>query len=141
MDLLKEEIERFSKSPSEDLYYFLDKIDRKQFQEFINGLCQAEGTFGVYFPKKESVRVVYYFIGQVYSRESLLLFFRLKAFLGGIGRIQVETTAADNFYIKYIVNNAQDIINKVIPFFFNIFMVKRGPFFHVKSKFTIFPFL
>jgi hypothetical protein len=44
-------------------------------KSIINGLYQAEGTSGVYFPKADSLRVVYYFsIGQNYSSEYAILF-------------------------------------------------------------------
>ena len=32
-------------------------VNLNEFQIFINGLYQAEGTTGVYFPKKDSLKV------------------------------------------------------------------------------------
>jgi len=46
-------------------------INYQDFQLFINGLYQAEGITGVYFPLKDSLRVVFYFsVGQNYSPEA-----------------------------------------------------------------------
>jgi hypothetical protein len=57
---------------------------------FINGLYLAGGITGVYFPLKDSLRVVFYFsIGQNYSPEAALLLLRLQAILG-VGNLKVD---------------------------------------------------
>lgn len=100
--------------------------DSKAFQEFINGLFQAEGTVGVSFPSKESLRIVFNFaIGQNYSEEAALTFLRLQAFLG-IGRIKVEYDAfLGKAHIRYVVTNTQEILDKVVPYFKFIYGQKR----------------
>jgi len=76
-------------SPSGHPHEEKDKTNPENFQLFINGLYQAEGITGVYFPIKDSLRVVFYFsIGQNYSPAAALLFLRLQAILG-IGNIKI----------------------------------------------------
>ena len=93
-------------------------LNHKEFRLFINGLYQAEGITGVYFPPlKDSLRVVFYFsIGQNYSPEAALLFLRLKAILG-VGSIRIDFNNTGKIHIRYVVSNTDDILKKVIPYF------------------------
>jgi hypothetical protein len=80
-------------------------LNYKEFQLFINGLYQAEGITGVYFPKKDSLRVVFYFsIGQNYSPEAALLFLRLQAILG-VGNIKIDFNNTGKIHIRYVISN------------------------------------
>jgi hypothetical protein len=90
--------------------------NKNDFQQFINGLYQAEGTMGAYFPSKESLRVVFYFsIGQNYSPEALNLFLSLQKVLG-IGRISLVFGGNNKPHIRYIVSKTEDIFSIVIPY-------------------------
>jgi LAGLIDADG endonuclease len=100
-------------------------LNYKEFQMFINGLYQAEGIMGVYFPRKDSLRVVFYFsIGQNYSSEAALLFLRLQATFG-FGNLKIELSNTGKPHIKYVVTNTKDILFKVIPYFTFIYGQKR----------------
>jgi hypothetical protein len=100
-------------------------LNYKEFQLFINGLYQAEGITGVYFPKKDSLRVVFYFsIGQNYSPEAALLFLRLQAILG-VGNIKIDFNNTGKIHIRYVISHTDDILNKVIPYFLFIYGQKR----------------
>lgn len=100
-------------------------LNYNEFQLFINGFYQAEGVTGVYFPKKDSLRVVFYFsIGQNYSSEAALLFLRLRSTFG-IGNIRIELTSTGKPHLKYTVSNTNDIIYKVIPYFSFTYGQKR----------------
>jgi hypothetical protein len=95
------------------------------FQEFINGLYQAEGTMGAYFPKKDSLRVVYSFsIGQNYSPEALDVLLSLQKILG-VGRVILEFNLEDQPHIRYKVSNTQDIFKIIIPYFSLLYGQKR----------------
>jgi hypothetical protein len=95
------------------------------FQQFINGLYQAEGTMGAYFPKKESLRVVYNFaIGQNYSPEALDVFLDIQKTLG-VGKIRLDFHPKYKAHIKYVVSNTEDIFNVVIPYFSLLYGQKR----------------
>lgn len=90
-------------------------IDYYEFQQFANGLFQAEGTSGAYFPNKDSLRVIFnFYIGQNYSIETPILFLRLKAFLGGIGKIKVEYSVSDVIHIKYVIQNYREVFEKAV---------------------------
>lgn len=101
-------------------------INYKEFQEFANGLFQAEGTCGVYFPNKDSLRVVFSLsIGQNYSKEAALLFLRLQVFLSGIGKVKVEHSTTGEVYIKYTIHNSLEVIEKAAPYFKYVYGSKK----------------
>ena len=93
-------------------------IDYYEFQQFANGLFQAERTSGAYFPYKDSLRVIFNFsIGQNYSIETAILFLRLQAFIGGIGKIKVEYSVSDVIHIKYVIQNSLEVFEKAVPYY------------------------
>jgi hypothetical protein len=50
-------------------------VNKHDYHQFRNGLYQAEGTMGAYFPNKKSLNIVFNFsIGQNYSPEALNVF-------------------------------------------------------------------
>ena len=98
----------------------------KNFQLFINGLYQAEGITGVYFPIKDSLRVVFYFsIGQNYSPAAALLFLRLQAILG-IGNIKIVLNKSGIPHIRYVVYNTKEVLDKIVPYFSFLYGQKRS---------------
>ena len=91
----------------------VSEIDSEDFRIFVNGLCQAEGVFGVYFPKPDSLRTVFYFcIGQNYSSEAAQLFLVLQRSLGGIGNIKLDTSSTGKTHIRFVVTNTKDVLEK-----------------------------
>lgn len=103
----------------------ISHINSEEFQEFVCGLFQAEGTSGAYFPKKDSLRVVFNLsIGQIYSKEAAISFLTLQAFLC-IGNIKVEYAPSGKVYIRYVITNTLDIIEKAIPYFKFVYGKKR----------------
>lgn len=127
----KSDNERLEKAKSdfalreENFKFDPSSINLQDFQYFINGLYQAEGTAGVYFPLKNSLRVVYYFsIGQNYSPESALLFLQLKSILG-VGTIKIILNSSGTVHIRYVVNNIKDIFEKILPYFKYLYGQKR----------------
>lgn len=53
-------------------------LNPNDFQQFINGFYQAEGTISVYFKEQHSLRLGFYFaIGQNYNPEVAKLFILL----------------------------------------------------------------
>lgn len=91
-------------------------FNKSDFQQFINGFYQAEGTLGVYFKEAKSLRVGFYFsIGQNYTPEVAKIFILLQYHLGGIGNFKFEELSSGNKHIKFIVLNREDIIYKVKP--------------------------
>lgn len=104
----------------------ISNIDFGQFQQFANGLFQAEGTIGAYFSSKESLRVEFNFsIGQNYSEEAVDFLLKLKAFLG-IGRITVEKNILGLIHIRLVTTKTQEILDKVVPYFKYIYGRKRS---------------
>ena len=104
----------------------ISHIDLKKFQQFICGIFQAEGTSGVYFVKKYSLRVAFNFsIGHNYSKEAAILFLRLQVFLGRIGKIKLLHTTAGQIHIRYSISNTQEIIEKAVPYFKFVYGDKR----------------
>jgi len=92
-------------------------LNRDDFHQFINGLYQAEGTMGAYFPNREKLNIAFYFsVGQNYSPEALDVLLHLQKFLG-IGKIKLEFGIKGIAHIRYIVTNREDIYNIVIPYF------------------------
>jgi hypothetical protein len=86
----------------------ISNIDSEQFQEFANGIFQAEGTIGAYFSSKESLRVEFNFsMGQNYSKEAVNFLLKLKAFLG-VGRIAVEKNTVGIIHIRLVTTKTQD---------------------------------
>jgi hypothetical protein len=88
---------------------------------------------GAYFPKKYSLRIVFYFsIGQNYSPESFDVFLSLQKILG-IGKVKLEFGSKDVPHIRYTITNREDIFNIAIPYFLllygqkskNIVILKR----------------
>ena len=107
------------------------------FQEFVCGLFQAEGTSGAYFPKIDSLIVVFNFsIGQNYSKQAAILFLTLQAFLC-IGNIKVEYTSSGKVYIRYVITNTLDIIKKAIPYFKYVYGQKRYVLFNLSKIYNI----
>jgi hypothetical protein len=101
-------------------------VNLNQFQFFINGLFQAEGTSGVYFPKKDSLRITFNFaIGQNYSPEAALLLLRLQRIIG-VGSIKIEKGKKGIIHIKYVVTNAKDILEKMKPYFSLLYGQKKN---------------
>jgi hypothetical protein len=104
----------------------LSNIYSDEFQQLTNGLFQAEGTIGVYFYKRESLKLVFYFsIGQNYSKESCALLLMIKAVLG-VGRVKAEIITNGNIHLKYIISNTQDILEKAVPYFKYIYGPKKS---------------
>jgi len=90
---------------------------KENFHQFINGLYQAEGTMGAYFPKENSLSLRFSFsIGQNYSAEALKVFLNLQKVLG-VGKVKVEFNSKDQPHVRYIISNTKDIILKVLPYF------------------------
>lgn len=115
----------------------ISHINPVLFQEFVCGLFQAEGTCGAYFPKKDSLRVVFNFsIGQNYSKQAAILFLTLQAFLC-IGNIRVEYTSSGKVYIRYVITNTLDIIKKAIPYFKYVYGQKRYVLFNLSKIYNI----
>jgi len=99
------------------------------FQQFINGFYQAEGTLGVYFKEAKSLRVGFYFaIGQNYTPEVAKIFILLQYHLGGIGKFKFEELSSGNKHIKFVVLNREDIIYKVKPYFSLLYGPKKFSF-------------
>ena len=104
----------------------ISKIDYKEFQEFANGFYQGEGTNGAYFSSIDSLKVKFNFsIGQNYSKQAAILFLRLQAFLGGIGRIKIDYTTSSKIHIRYVIYNTQEIFEKAVPYFNLVYGHKR----------------
>jgi LAGLIDADG endonuclease len=100
-------------------------LKENDFHQFINGLYQAEGTMGAYFPKKDSLRLAYYFsIGQNYSLEALDVLLNLPKILG-VGRVTLEFNEKDQPHIRYRVSNTKEIFNKIVPYFSLLYGQKR----------------
>lgn len=100
-------------------------LNKNDFQQFINGLYQAEGTNGAYFIKEESLRLKYYFsIGQNYSPEALDVLLSLQKILA-VGNIKLEFNLKDKPHIRYIVSNTKDIFNVVVPYFSLLYGQKK----------------
>ena len=79
----------------------------------------------MYFPLKDSLRVVFYFsIGQNYNPESAILLLRLQAILG-VGNIKIELNHTGRPHIKYVVYNTQEILEKIVPYFLFLYGQKR----------------
>jgi len=103
------------------------KFNPYDFRIFINGLFQAEGVIGVYFPKEDSLRVAFYFsIGQNYTPEVANIFLMLQHFLGGIGNIRITELPNSNKHIKFVVSNTEEILNIVKPYFSLSYGQKRA---------------
>jgi len=80
---------------------------------------------GAYFPKKESLRVVYSFsIGQNYSPEALDVLLTLQKILG-VGKVTLEFNLKDQPHIRYRATNSKDIFNIIIPYFSLLYGHKR----------------
>jgi len=100
-------------------------LKENDFHEFINGLYQAEGTMGAYFPKKESLRIAYYFsIGQNYSPEALDVLLNLQKIIG-VGRVTLEFNEKDQPHIRYRASNSKEIFKIIIPYFSLLYGQKR----------------
>jgi hypothetical protein len=70
---------------------FKNEIDPEAFRSLINGLFQAEGHIGAYFPYKDSLKSQFILaIGQNYSKEAVILLLQLQHALGGIGQFKLE---------------------------------------------------
>src|ERR1700746_601327 len=105
--------------------YHNSSLNKEDFHQFINGLYQAEGTMGAYFPNKKSLKIVFSFsIGQNYSPEALDVLLNLQKILG-IGRIKLEFGLKNEPHIRYIVTNTEDIFNIIIPYFSLLYGQKR----------------
>lgn len=100
-------------------------VNKDDFHQFINGLYQAEGTMGAYFPKKDSLKIVFYFsIGKNYSPESLDVLLSLQKILS-IGRVKLEFGSKGVPHIRYTITNTEDIFNIAIPYFSLLYGKKR----------------
>ena len=107
--------------------YFFSRFakNKENFHQFINGLYQAEGTMGAYFPKENSLSIRFIFsIGQTYSLEALNVFLNLQKVLN-LGKIRLEFNSNNQPHIRYIVTNTKDLIFKVLPYFSLLYGQKR----------------
>lgn len=105
MNLIKEESLR---NPE----LFKTEIDPEAFRSLINGLFQAEGHIGVYFPYKESLKFNYLlFLRQNYSKEAVILLLQLQYTLGGIGQFKLELTSTNSVHIKFMETKTSDILH------------------------------
>lgn len=95
----------------------ISSIDKVKFHQVINGLYQATGTMGAYFPKDKSLSVRFYFvIEQNYSSEALNVLLNLQKILN-IGKVKLGYNSKDQAYLRYVVSNTRDILFKVLPYF------------------------
>jgi hypothetical protein len=102
-----------------------NNLNKKDFQQFINGFYQAEGTTGVYFTKKESLSVSFWFsLGQNYSPEAVNVLLNLKKILN-VGRIKLEFNSQGKAHVRYVVSNTIDIFDTVVPYFSYLYGQKR----------------
>jgi len=100
-------------------------LNREDFHQFINGLYQAEGTMGAYFPKENSLSIRFYFsIGQNYSSEALKVFLILRKVLN-VGNVKLEFNSKDQPHIRYTVSNTKHIMVKVLPYFSLLYGQKK----------------
>lgn len=100
-------------------------INKEDFHQFINGFYQAEGTAGVYFSKKDSLKVNFLFsLGQNYSPEALNVFLNLQKILK-VGNIKLEFNSQGKSHIRFNVSNTKDIFEKVLPYFSLLYGQKK----------------
>jgi len=100
-------------------------INKEDFHQFINGFYQAEGTTGVYFVKKDSLKVKFLFsLGQNYSPEALNVLLHLQKTLN-VGNIKLEFNSLGKPHIRYNVSNTLDIFNVVLPYFSLLYGQKK----------------
>lgn len=107
LDTVKKEFNQLMKEfdPQKPLINPLD------FQQFINGFFQAEGTISLYFREPTSLGVIFYFaIGQNYTPEVARLFILLQHYLGGIGRFKFEELPNGNKHIRFVVTDIQVLV-------------------------------
>ncbi len=112
-------------------------INNEDFHQFINGLYQAEGTVGVYFAKKESLRVNFLFsLGQNYSPEALNVFLNLQKILK-VGSLKLEFNLQGKPHIRYNVSNTKDIFDKVLPYFSLLYGQKKTDLARLKKIYKL----
>lgn len=96
---------------------FKTEINPEVFRSLINGLFQAEGHIGAYFPYKESLKLQFILaIGQNYSKEAVILLLQLQNALGGIGQFKLELASTGSVHIKFLITKASDILHVAIPY-------------------------
>src|SRR5579862_2264123 len=116
---------------------FVSEESKENFHKFINGLYQAEGTIGAYFPKEGSLAIRFYFsIGQNYSSEALNLFLNLQKVLG-VGKVKLEFNSLEKAHIRYMVSNTKDIIFKILPYFSLTYGQKRRDLFIIEEIYRL----
>lgn len=99
--------------------------NKEDFHQFINGFYQAEGTMGVYFVKKESLKVKFLFsLGQNYTPEALNVLLNLQKTLN-VGNVKLEFNTRGKPHIRYTVSNTNDIFNIVLPYFSLLYGQKK----------------
>ena len=129
------EFDLISKSPN-----FIP-LKKEDFHQFINGFYQAEGTTGVYFNRKDSLKVTFKFsIGQNYSSEALNVLLNLQKILG-IGKIKLEFNSQNKAHIRYNVSNTKEIFDKVLPYFSLVYGQKRRDFFILEKIYKLSPYV
>lgn len=107
------------------LNHNISSLNKEDFHQFINGLYQAEGIMGAYFPKENNLSIRFLFsIGQNYSNEALNVFLNLKKILG-VGRVKLEFNSKNQAHIRYTVSNTKDIMSKVLPYFSLLYGQKK----------------
>ncbi len=108
-----------------DTYFLNSRKDKEDFRQFINGLYQAEGTMGAYFPRENSLSIRFSFsMGQNYSSEAVKVFLNLKKVLG-VGAIKLEFDSKNQVHIRYVVSNTKEIFIFVLPYFSLLYGQKR----------------
>jgi hypothetical protein len=129
MDISLDQVKKEFNIISEQFDSTLIKLNPLNFQIFINGFFQAEGTLSIFFKTANSLRLGYYFaIGQNFTPEFAKLMLTLQFFLGGVGKFRLEETSSGNKHLRFVITNKEDINNKVLPYFTMLYGDKKYAF-------------
>jgi len=98
------------------------KLNFESFKELSNGIFQAEGHIGGYFVSKKNnkFRLLIY-IGLTVNIESILFFVYLNKEFEYKMNYSIEKLPSDKFYIKLYSRDWKLIIDKIIPYFNNVY--------------------
>jgi len=97
------------------------QLEEHKFNQIVQGIFQTNGHIGGYFTSKKDVNFIpLVYISQNATNESIIFFKKLNKLFDNQMNYQISLTSNNNYQIRLQSRDFDFIVNKFIPYFFNL---------------------